>query len=122
MAGQACLALQRSSHDEIEPTLPLARIGLPAAGLAVGRRGGSRSAARGRPPAAAPPAAAAPAGDMTVDQALDALDQRGQDLRSFSGNVSLKEQDADTMLGSLRTGQVWYQQRGPGDCADAGDV
>jgi hypothetical protein len=71
--------------------------------------------AAGRPPAAAPPTAAAPAGDMTVDQALDALDQRGQDLRSFDGNVSLKELDANTMLGSLRTGQVWYQQRGPGD-------
>src|SRR5689334_20633103 len=70
-----------------------------------------------RPPAAAPPAAPAPApaGDMTVDQALDALDQRGQDLRSFSGKVSLKEEDADTALGSVRTGQVWFQQRAPGD-------
>jgi len=67
------------------------------------------------PTAARPPAAAAPAGDMTIDQALDALDQRGQDLRSFHGNVSLKEEDANTMLGSRRTGQVWYQQRGPGD-------
>jgi len=58
--------------------------------------------APGRPPAAAPPTAAAPAGDMTVDQALDALDQRGQDLRSFDGNVSLKELDANTMLGNAR--------------------
>jgi hypothetical protein len=67
------------------------------------------------PLAAAAPGQAAPAGDMTVDQALDALDQRGQDLRSFTAKVSLKEQDADTMLGSVRTGQVWYQQRAPGD-------
>lgn len=65
------------------------------------------------PTGAAAPGAAAPApGDMTVDQALDALDQRGQNLQAFDAAVRLKEVDTGTQLESTRTGHVWYQKQG----------
>src|SRR5688500_2760737 len=65
-------------------------------------------------PTAAPQPAAAPAGEMTVDDVLDALDKRGQDLKSFDGKVALTEDDVQLQLKSTRTGRVWYQKKGDG--------
>lgn len=61
-------------------------------------------------PAAAPGAAALDA-RSSVDQILDALDQRGQNLREFVADVRLTEGDDTTQLFSTRVGKVWYQAR-----------
>lgn len=70
-------------------------------------------------PAAAPPAGQAPAAaaaalpaDATVDQVLDALDQRGQTLRGFTAKVRLTETDEDLQQSSTRSGRAWYQKKG----------
>jgi outer membrane lipoprotein-sorting protein len=73
--------------------------------------------ARGAEPAAPPPAA--PVGlapDASADAVLDALDQRGQGLKSFDADVKLTETDESTQLSSARLGRVWFQKE-PGDDA-----
>jgi outer membrane lipoprotein-sorting protein len=53
------------------------------------------------------------AADLTpqssVDEILDALDARGQNLSGFTANVKLSESDAGTGDATLRTGKIWYQ-------------
>ena len=51
-------------------------------------------------------------GEMTADRVLDALDQRGQNLKSFDARVSMSDKDADLGLDSVRTGHVWFQKQG----------
>lgn len=74
----------------------------------------AKDAAPAAPPPPAP--AAAPAADSSVDSVLDALDQRGQGLKSFDANVRLTETDESTQLSSTRTGHVWFQKK-PADDA-----
>src|SRR5688500_16283744 len=79
------------------------------------------AAPAGKPAAPAPaqpqPAAAArPAGgeltpDASVDQVLDALHLRGQNLNSFDAKVTLTESDPNTALESTRSGVVRYQKK-----------
>jgi len=67
---------------------------------------------------AAPSPAAQPAGlalDAPVDTVLDALDQRGQGLRSFDANVTLTETDESLQLSSTRRGHVWFQKKSDDD-------
>ena len=45
----------------------------------------------------------------TIDQVLDALDNRGHDLKAFTADVKLTETDAATGDDTTRTGKVWYQ-------------
>jgi outer membrane lipoprotein-sorting protein len=44
-----------------------------------------------------------------IDDILDALDARGQGLRSFTADVKLSETDTGTGDESVRNGKVWYQ-------------
>lgn len=102
---------QRSNH---RPTLRAAA--WPAAALlavASAARGQNANPALINPtgPAAAP-AAAAQAGpaDSAVDPILDQLDQRGQNLDSFTADVSLLERDDSIAQESTRKGKVWFQK------------
>lgn len=54
------------------------------------------------------------AAHATVDQVLDALDQRGRGLKDFSAKVSITQGDP-TVSVSTRTGQVWFQVKGIDD-------
>ena len=63
------------------------------------------------PAAAAPAAAGELAADATVDQILDALHVRGQNLNSFDAKVTLTESDVSTALGSTRSGIARYQKK-----------
>src|SRR4051794_13221962 len=56
------------------------------------------------PPPAAAAQAALPA-DATADQVLDALDQRGQNLRGFTAKVQLTEKDEGIQQSSTRSGR-----------------
>lgn len=67
------------------------------------------SAAKGKP--AAESAGGKISAESTVDQILDALDARGQDLKSFSADVSLTEGDAALANEVTRRGKVIYQSR-----------
>ena len=53
--------------------------------------------------------------DSSVDDVLDALHNRGQDLKEFVADVALT--DVDTVMGSTtkRIGKVWFQSRPDGD-------
>jgi hypothetical protein len=60
--------------------------------------------------------AAAPGGqrlaaDAPVDAILDALDERGRDLRDFQADVRLTETDPNFGLSTARLGRVWYERR-----------
>lgn len=44
----------------------------------------------------------------SVDEILDALDARGQGLKSFTADVKLSESDTATGDESIRSGKVWY--------------
>jgi outer membrane lipoprotein-sorting protein len=44
----------------------------------------------------------------SVDEILDALDTRGQGLKSFTADVKLSESDTGTGDESTRSGKVWY--------------
>lgn len=69
-------------------------------------------------PAPAAPAAAQPGGlapDASADAVLDALDRRGEALKSFDANVKLSETDVSTQLSSTRLGHVWFQKKSPDD-------
>jgi outer membrane lipoprotein-sorting protein len=63
---------------------------------------------------AVPPGGLAP--DASTDAVLDALDLRGQGLKSFDADVKLTETDESTQLSSTRLGRVWFQKK-PGDDA-----
>ena len=45
----------------------------------------------------------------SIDEILDALDARGQNLKSFVADVKLGETDTATGDDSSRSGQIWYQ-------------
>lgn len=53
--------------------------------------------------------------NATMDQVLDALDQRGKTLQSFSADLS--DTTGDPALGNeqTRTGMIWFQHRGEGN-------
>jgi hypothetical protein len=53
--------------------------------------------------------------EATLDQVLDALDARGQNLREFSAKVSLSSGDPLVEGVSTRVGQIYFQQKGPDD-------
>ncbi len=68
----------------------------------------------------APPPLVNPSGgelkpDSSVDQILDALDQRGKGLQSFTADVSLSETDTAVGDADTRTGKVVYQLKSNGD-------
>jgi outer membrane lipoprotein-sorting protein len=50
----------------------------------------------------------------SIDEILDALDVRGQNLTGFTADVKLAETDAATGDQSVRSGKVWYQSGPPG--------
>jgi outer membrane lipoprotein-sorting protein len=47
----------------------------------------------------------------SIDEILDALDARGQNLKSFSADVKLSESDDATGDESTRSGKIWYQDQ-----------
>jgi hypothetical protein len=63
-------------------------------------------------PAAAAAAAGAPlTNDSTVDQILDALDVVGRNLKSFTADVTMKEEEVTLANESTRRGKVLFQER-----------
>ena len=50
--------------------------------------------------------------DTPIDQILDALDVRGDTLKSFVADVSLTESDTSIGEESTRTGKIWFQNLG----------
>jgi outer membrane lipoprotein-sorting protein len=73
-----------------------------------------------QPAPAAPPAAGGAAAtaagaplnkDSTVDQILDALDAVGRNLKSFTADVTMKEEDVTLANESTRRGKVLFQER-----------
>lgn len=69
-------------------------------------------------PAGAPTAdtTAAPLpADANIDQVLDALDQRGENLRDFTAKVSITEGNPNLGELTTRTGVVSFQRKGPDD-------
>ena len=68
--------------------------------------------------AARQPQQPANAGALTakssVDQILDALDQRGRNLKSFAADVSLMEEDITLASEVTRTGRALFQDQGDG--------
>ncbi|MGH7214076.1 MAG: LolA family protein [Tepidisphaeraceae bacterium] len=73
----------------------------------------AKSAPSSPTPRGAGPSTAAKAPDLSpaspVDDILDALDARGDDLRDFTADVRLTETDTSTADERTRTGQVWFQ-------------
>jgi len=59
-------------------------------------------------------AAALPA-DASVDQVLDALDQRGKTMREFTAKVSDKTGNPDLGEDTTSTGRIWFQKIGEDD-------
>jgi outer membrane lipoprotein-sorting protein len=53
--------------------------------------------------------------DSPLDTVLDALEQRGKDLKDFSADVTLTSVSERTGESSAQTGKVVYQDRGQGD-------
>jgi outer membrane lipoprotein-sorting protein len=45
----------------------------------------------------------------SVDEILDALDARGENLKSFAADVKLSEADTATGDATTRSGKIWYQ-------------
>ena len=68
------------------------------------------AAAPAQPAAAPQPAVGELTADAPVDQILDALHLRGQNLNAFDAKVTLTERDENTALESTRTGTVRYQK------------
>lgn len=50
-----------------------------------------------------------------LDQILEALHARGQDLEDFVSNVTMTQEDTLTGDATVLTGKVWYQNRGQGN-------
>jgi hypothetical protein len=106
--------------------------GLLLVGLLIGCASAANVPAPAPPaPAATPPAAPAPpapapapqaagadqalTSKSSIDQVLDAMDARGQDLKDFTAAVKLTETDAALGTGIARTGRIWLQRRGEGN-------
>jgi len=53
--------------------------------------------------------------DSSLDQILDALEARGQNLKDFSADVSMSATDALGSGTSTSSGKVYYQAKGEGD-------
>jgi hypothetical protein len=53
--------------------------------------------------------------DATVDEVLDALQARGQNLKEFVADVQLTDTDITMGDSSKRSGKVWYQVKPGGD-------
>ena len=53
--------------------------------------------------------------DATVDEVLDALQARGQNLKEFVADVQLTDTDITMGDSSKRIGKVWYQVKGDGN-------
>jgi outer membrane lipoprotein-sorting protein len=62
-------------------------------------------------PLPAPTAGASLTNDSTVDQILDALDAVGRNLKSFTADVTMKEEDVTLANESTRRGKVLFQER-----------
>jgi len=73
--------------------------------------GGAAPPAQPKPAPAAQPAAGQLTADASVDQVLDALHTRGQNLNSFDAKVTLTESDLNTALETTRSGIVRYQKK-----------
>ena len=68
------------------------------------------------PPASSEPATQPqPGAPLTLDGLLDALDERGQSLDSFTADITLTEIDGNLALETHRSGKVWYQRLPDGD-------
>ena len=52
--------------------------------------------------------------NSSIDEILDALDARGKDFKTFTANVTLKEESLDLGGETARSGKVWYQDQGNG--------
>jgi len=50
-----------------------------------------------------------------VDEILQALEARGQELHDFTANVTLTSTDLNTMDAPVRDGKVWFQSQPSGD-------
>jgi len=46
----------------------------------------------------------------SIDQILDALDEKGDNLKDFTADVKLTEEDAAVGSSVVRTGRVWFQR------------
>src|SRR2546423_12526451 len=53
--------------------------------------------------------------NSSIDEILDALDARGKDFKTFTANVTLKEESLDLGGETARSGKVWYQDQGNGN-------
>jgi hypothetical protein len=53
--------------------------------------------------------------DATIDDVLDTLQTRGQNLKEFVADVKLTESDTVMGTSTIRLGKVWYQLRDNGD-------
>lgn len=65
-------------------------------------------------PAASAEASAGLSADSSVDQVLDALDRRGQNLRTLTADVRMKETDQAMGDETARSGRVWLENRPDG--------
>ena len=102
-----CAAAQQNSPQPASPGVNPTPAEAPAA----------PQAATPAAPAGAAPAAAAGAltPESSVDEILDALDRRGDELKDFTATVTLA--DTDTALGNETklTGRMWMQRLGQDD-------
>ncbi len=73
--------------------------------------GGAAPTAQPTPAAAAQPAVGELTADAPVDQILDALHARGQNLKSFDAKVTLTESDVNTALETTRSGIARYHKK-----------
>ena len=55
-----------------------------------------------------------PADQAKIDDILDALQQRGQDLKEFSASVSQVEANDTMGTSATKTGKIWYQVKPDG--------
>jgi hypothetical protein len=67
------------------------------------------------PPVTEAPGSPAQQADPKIDEVLDALDRRGQQLDSFRADVALSERDAGLGGRTISRGSVIYQRQGEDD-------
>jgi outer membrane lipoprotein-sorting protein len=53
--------------------------------------------------------------NSSIDEILDALDARGKDFKTFTANVTLKEESLDVGGATTRSGKVCYEEQGNGN-------
>lgn len=82
--------------------------------IATSRAPAQQAAPLINPTGAAVQPAAPATGGLSVDDVLDLLDRRGQDLQAFDAQVTLREEDTNTALATTRTGKVWYEKKADG--------